>query len=315
MDTDWIPAVTTLIGGGLSLYGGQQAASGAIDAGNATLSASQRSAAAYRDAGERQSASEIIKARRAKEADDFAASQYLQNAGQAVAAAQRAALDEGRKARLVASRAVALAAASGAGASDVSVVNLVGRIKGEGAYNAQVHMYQGEEQARQMRMAAKAKQYQGLTAEEAGGLNAADIRAKYEAAATAEEAKGVAASEAGKIQGQAAKIKGATGALPALGTAAGLLSKYGDKVSGLFKDPYGTASAAEMRAAVEADATAFTPEQIAAVEAEEATRLSGSVESTIGEFNDAAYFTDVASAAEGFEVASSFADFEWLALV
>lgn len=306
-DLSWIPAATTLIGGGLSLYGGQQAARGAIASGDATLSASQRAAAAYRDAGARQSASEIIKARRLKEADDFAAAQYIQNAGQQVAASQRGAKEQNRQAELVASRARALAAASGAGASDVSVVNLIGRIKGEGAYNAQTVLYQGEEQARQMRMAAAAKKYQGLTAEEAGGLNAADIRARSEASAVAEESKGVAASEAGRIQAEAARLKGVTGALPAIGAlapafgalataGASLWSKYavgkdpntGVADNGDGADYYGTASSSTDAEIANYNAAAMADGSIA----------GGSVE-----------------AIDAAGVAADAADFEWLALL
>lgn len=299
--TGYLPAATSVVGGVLSLVGGNQAARGSIDAGDATLAASQRAAQAYRDAGARQSASEIIKAKRAKEADDFAASQYLQNAGQAVAAGQRGAAEENRKARLVSSRAIALAAASGAGASDVSVVNLVSRIRGEGAYNAQTQLYQGEDQARRMRMAAAAKTYEGLTAEEAGGLNAGDLTAKFEAAAVSEEAKGEAAQAAGQVNAQTARLRGATGALPGITTAlTGLagLSRYslpsGDSDHG---------------ASLPTDGEVSTANQTSGVEAE------------VIQQSQAQYVDDYYAAASGVppvvsvESAGAFNDFQWLSLL
>src|SRR5574341_759638 len=85
-----------------------------------------------------------------------------------VAAGQRAAQEQRRQAKLVASRALALAAASGAGAADPTVVDIIGDITGEGAYRAAVALYEGEEQARTMRAQAKATRYSGAVAE-AGG--------------------------------------------------------------------------------------------------------------------------------------------------
>lgn len=87
--------------------------------------------------------------------------QAEQNAGQAIAAAQRVRDEQTRQATLVASRAQAVAAASGGGASDATVVNLISRIKGEGAYRGMVAVYQGEEQARKLRLVASTKRYEG----------------------------------------------------------------------------------------------------------------------------------------------------------
>lgn len=232
----FVPVATTVAGGVLSVVGGEEAAKGAKGAGSEALAAGQRAAAAYRDYGARVAESDRIKASRAKTAAEFAAEQAEVNAGQQLAAAQRDAVEERRQAKLVASRAIAVAAASGAGASDPSVSFLVGRIKGEGTLRAANALYAGEDRARQLRMAAAAKRYEGLTAEEAGELNAQDALASAEAKAVSEEARGVAAKNAGDVAAQTARNRGLQGALPAIGAgltkAASLFDKYGDASRG-----------------------------------------------------------------------------------
>lgn len=98
------------------------------------------------------------------QAAEFTAKQLDQQAGQTMASGQRASMEQLRQAKLVQSRALALAAASGAGASDPTVVNLMGKIGAEGAYRAGVAMYQGEEQARQLRLKAAGTRYEGEAA-------------------------------------------------------------------------------------------------------------------------------------------------------
>jgi hypothetical protein len=114
-----------------------------------------------------------VAASRKKMAATFEAEQLEQQAGQAIAASQRDALEERRKADLAASRALALAAASGGGASDTTVVNLIAGLKGEGAYRSAVAIYRGEDQARKMRMGAQGKRFEGAVAEEGGQFESA----------------------------------------------------------------------------------------------------------------------------------------------
>ena len=71
-----------------------------------------------------------------------------QSAGQERAAAQRATLEQQRQGRLVGSRAQAVAAASGGGALDPSVVNLMGDLDNEASFRAATALYQGESAAR-----------------------------------------------------------------------------------------------------------------------------------------------------------------------
>lgn len=97
----------------------------------------------------------------AREAAQFQADQMRQNAGQAQAASQRQAYNADIQTKLVMSRALAVAAASGGGASDPTVVNTMARIASEGAYRKAVALYQGDEAARRMEMQAQATEYQG----------------------------------------------------------------------------------------------------------------------------------------------------------
>lgn len=110
----------------------------------------------------------IIAGQRRKVAAQFEAEQYLINAGQTVASSQIAAAEARRQAGLVESRILAVAAAGGGGASDPTIINLISKTHARGAYNSAVALYQGEDQARSMRMAAAAKNYEGQLAEEAG---------------------------------------------------------------------------------------------------------------------------------------------------
>lgn len=111
-----------------------------------------------------------VMGRRKRVALEFEAEQLEQRAGQVFAASQRDAQVERDKADLVASRALALAAASGGGASDPTVVRIIADIKGKGSLNAATALYRGEEEARRIRMGAKARRFDAETAERGGDL-------------------------------------------------------------------------------------------------------------------------------------------------
>lgn len=104
----------------------------------------------------------------AKNIADFEASQLDQNAGQATAAAQRAALDERRRTALLVSRGIAVAAAGGSATNDPGVAQILTQIAGEGEYRSGVAIYQGEEKARQLKMAADVRREEGDAYSEAG---------------------------------------------------------------------------------------------------------------------------------------------------
>lgn len=135
----WLPIMMQVAGTALSAMSQKESS-------NATASS-------YTELGDRQYA-----------ASQFEADQLDMSAGQQVAAAQRAAEEERRNAAIISSRALAVAAASGGGATDPTIVKMLARISGEGQYRSMVQLYQGEEQARQLRMKAYATRYSGETA-------------------------------------------------------------------------------------------------------------------------------------------------------
>jgi hypothetical protein len=102
----------------------------------------------------------------------FQAKQMEQQAGQERAASQREAIEERRKARFAESRALAVSAASGAGASDPTVLDIMGDLESEGEYRALTALFNGEERARGLEMGASAKRYEGATAKRSGYMKA-----------------------------------------------------------------------------------------------------------------------------------------------
>ena len=107
-------------------------------------------------------AASAIGARRAAE-QRFEAEQLDTEAEQSRGVGLRAAQDETLKAQLVNSSALARAAASGAGASDPTVMSILERTAGMGAYRASLAMYEGEAQARLDRTKASALRYEADT--------------------------------------------------------------------------------------------------------------------------------------------------------
>ncbi len=70
--------------------------------------------------------------------------QHERVAGETRATSQREAIEARRQARLASSRALAVSAASGAGAGDPDVINRIAELEGEGEYNALRAMYEGD---------------------------------------------------------------------------------------------------------------------------------------------------------------------------
>jgi hypothetical protein len=95
----------------------------------------------------------------------FRADQMRANANTAIAVSQRQAGDALQESRLIASHALAVAAASGGGASDPTVVANIAKIASAGAYKRAVALYEGQDQARQMNMQADATMYEAGMAE------------------------------------------------------------------------------------------------------------------------------------------------------
>lgn len=79
-----------------------------------------------------------------KKLSDFMTAQYAARGKEAVATGQRGALAEQRQARLAMSKAQAVAAASGGGASDPTVQHIIGGLASEGNTNALSALYSGQ---------------------------------------------------------------------------------------------------------------------------------------------------------------------------
>lgn len=96
---------------------------------------------------------------------EFDAWQAEEEGKLAIAISQRAAHEERRQSDLVASRALAVAAASGGSVSDPTIVNLLAKAKGEGAYRASVALYEGRAKARQLKLQAAVRRVEGADAQ------------------------------------------------------------------------------------------------------------------------------------------------------
>jgi len=105
--------------------------------------------------------------RQGKAAEDAAALQAEQLRRQANderALAQQEAANKRRELRYMQSRAQAVAAASGAGAADPTVADLMGDLEEVGEYEALGSLWAGESRARQSEYAAKVARYEGKVA-------------------------------------------------------------------------------------------------------------------------------------------------------
>lgn len=125
----------------------------------------------------------------------FDANMLEQQAGQEIAASQRVAFNEDRQSKLVQSRALALAAASGGSATDPTVLRIISGIASEGAYRQNVALYQGEEKARQMRLTAEAERITG----------------EISARSSESQGRSILTQTAGSMFGQAASLYGRYG--------------------------------------------------------------------------------------------------------
>lgn len=108
------------------------------------------------------------------QADDLMseASQLRTQAADTRATSQRSAIQERRQARLLQSRGQAVAAASGAGADDASVVDQLAGIEGEGEYRALTALYEGDTAAKSMEDDADARTRAAIATRKAGKANA-----------------------------------------------------------------------------------------------------------------------------------------------
>lgn len=116
---------------------------------------------------------QLLAGRQARAAGEYEATQAYINAGQAQAAGQRKAQEEQRRSRLAQSRALAVAAASGGGASDRTVADIIADLAAEGDYRSRLAMYEGDDKARLLRARGDAAKYEGKAAQRTSYLRAA----------------------------------------------------------------------------------------------------------------------------------------------
>ena len=118
----------------------------------------------------------------------YRAKQAEVNAGQERASAQRASIEDIRQLRVAQSRGQAVAAASGAGALDPSVMDIMGDLETQGQYKAATALYQGEDSARNLENQATLDRFSGKNAQKAGNIKsistlasgATDMYSKYD---------------------------------------------------------------------------------------------------------------------------------------
>lgn len=120
-----------------------------------------------------QGGSELAYGRQVAESAGATADQIRQGGGEAFAEAQRAAIGEEERAKLVASRALAVAAASGGGASDPTVVNMIAKIASEGAYRKSAALYRGASEEQAANYKADMVEWEGKAARTKAYVNAA----------------------------------------------------------------------------------------------------------------------------------------------
>jgi hypothetical protein len=93
-------------------------------------------------------------------------------AGEERATSQRAAQEEVRRGQLEQSRALAVAASSGAGVSDPDVVGHLAQLSAETNYRRMVQLYEGESEAEQLELQAEATRAGGAQARQAAATRA-----------------------------------------------------------------------------------------------------------------------------------------------
>ena len=108
----------------------------------------------------------------AKKAAKFEARQLEQRAGQVKAVSQRNAQEVSRQGDLQMSRALAVAAASGGGVSDPTVMDVMGDIAGDTDYRRMVALYEGETAADELLLRGQMRRTEGDLAMQAGQIGA-----------------------------------------------------------------------------------------------------------------------------------------------
>lgn len=119
--------------------------------------------------GQQQQAKAQVQASNTAAVNDMAAANFEAQqadylANQALAVSHREAYEQRKASALLASKALANAAGSGAGASDPTVVKLIKDIQDEGTYRSALALYEGIETSRSYNVAAQARRLGGTSA-------------------------------------------------------------------------------------------------------------------------------------------------------
>ena len=117
-------------------------------------------------------AGQLSQGRAEQRAANLRARQLDREAIAAEAASQREAIEERRQARLLQSRARAVAAAGGGTTTDVGVTEILSRIEREGEFNALSALFEGSEKAAGFRAGAASERYQGKLARQQSRIQA-----------------------------------------------------------------------------------------------------------------------------------------------
>lgn len=112
----------------------------------------------------------IQQGKAAEKAAQFEAAQMESRAKEQEAAGQHAALERRRQTELLASRALAVAGASGAGTVDPDVIKIISGLQVEGERGFQTELYNARSGAEQLRSQAGATRYEGAQAKRAGTI-------------------------------------------------------------------------------------------------------------------------------------------------
>lgn len=104
---------------------------------------------------------------------DYEALQMEKNAKQVEASGQQAALEKRRQYDILQSRALAIAGASGAGALDPDVLNIIGGLNAEGERAFGAELYNARSNVNAMDSQAAATRYQGQQSQTAGYVRGA----------------------------------------------------------------------------------------------------------------------------------------------
>lgn len=154
----------------------------AVGVGGASLALGAYSSMQGRDAAGKEAEMQRRSGAVRKQAAELEATTLEQQASNSIGSAQRDMLDLQRQSRLAQSRTIALAAASGGGASSAPTVGkLVGDLAKEGSYNAARALYAGEERGRLMRLQAKELRTMGEFAVVGGNISGSVVEGRAKA--------------------------------------------------------------------------------------------------------------------------------------